>query len=234
MECPENWHNTDCPCFLAETGNCNYCSLLQGKPTCNCDWQGFCAYENYNWQKVSPPEINPNTIWNTVSYPNATGLFVKVNQELCGLPLGTIVEVKPETMKKYSLQGVVLRSYPTYTMLYLLTLSQCPSSSLRREKAKISARHNAFLGGHILNAAENKTIAVFAGKDAALLLGPLVSALEARRNRVYVHSLASDLAAVEPIPDIVFIAGLDNEIKKVASHLPPSYQTKVVVWPISE
>lgn len=234
MECPEIWHNTDCPCFLAETGNCSYCSLLQGKPTCNCDWQGFCAYENYSWQKISPPEIKPNTIWNTLSYPNATGIFIKVDQELGGLPLGTIVEVKPETLEKCSLQGIVLCSYPTYGMLYLLTFSKYPSCMLRREKAKVSARHNAFWGGHILNAAENKTIVVFAAKDTASLLGPLVSALKERRNQVSVHSLASDLAAVEPIPDIVFIAGLDNEIKKVASHLPPSYQTKVVLWPISE
>ena len=40
-----------CPCLLADTNHCVYCSQLQGKEFCDCDWQGVCIlYENF-WQK---------------------------------------------------------------------------------------------------------------------------------------------------------------------------------------
>ncbi|SHM74495.1 NAD(P)H-flavin reductase [Caldanaerovirga acetigignens] len=38
-----------CPCYLAETQNCLVCSVLQGKDTCDCNWQGFCIYQEYIW-----------------------------------------------------------------------------------------------------------------------------------------------------------------------------------------
>lgn len=39
-----------CPCLLADTNHCTFCSRLQGKSTCDCDWSGVCIlYEKY-WQ----------------------------------------------------------------------------------------------------------------------------------------------------------------------------------------
>lgn len=38
-----------CPCYLAETQSCIVCSVLQGKDTCDCNWQGFCVYQEYIW-----------------------------------------------------------------------------------------------------------------------------------------------------------------------------------------
>ncbi|MGI6093438.1 MAG: hypothetical protein GX348_02790 [Veillonellaceae bacterium] len=39
-----------CPCLLAETNNCVFCSHLQGKFMCDCNWAGVCVlYEKY-WQ----------------------------------------------------------------------------------------------------------------------------------------------------------------------------------------
>lgn len=36
-----------CPCYLAVTGDCLVCSRLQGKETCDCDWQGVCIYNEF-------------------------------------------------------------------------------------------------------------------------------------------------------------------------------------------
>lgn len=38
-----------CPCYLAENQSCLVCSVLQGKDTCDCNWQGFCVYQEYLW-----------------------------------------------------------------------------------------------------------------------------------------------------------------------------------------
>lgn len=44
----------NCPCYLAETGNCIYCSRLAGKDYCDCDWKGVCVFNEYrqNGEKI--------------------------------------------------------------------------------------------------------------------------------------------------------------------------------------
>lgn len=37
----------NCPCMLAETGDCLICSRLQGKNECGCDWAGVCVYNEF-------------------------------------------------------------------------------------------------------------------------------------------------------------------------------------------
>ncbi|MBN7773057.1 hypothetical protein [Clostridium aminobutyricum] len=37
----------NCPCYLAETGDCLVCSRLQGKEYCDCLWKGVCIYNEY-------------------------------------------------------------------------------------------------------------------------------------------------------------------------------------------
>lgn len=37
----------NCPCYLAETGNCIYCSRLAGKDYCDCDWRGVCVFNEF-------------------------------------------------------------------------------------------------------------------------------------------------------------------------------------------
>lgn len=37
----------NCPCLLAETGDCLICSRLQGKNECGCDWAGVCVYNEF-------------------------------------------------------------------------------------------------------------------------------------------------------------------------------------------
>lgn len=37
----------NCPCPLAETGDCLICGRLAGKDKCDCDWAGVCIYNEY-------------------------------------------------------------------------------------------------------------------------------------------------------------------------------------------
>lgn len=43
--------NTDhCPCLLADTNHCVFCSHLKGENLCNCNWTGTCIYYEKQWQ----------------------------------------------------------------------------------------------------------------------------------------------------------------------------------------
>lgn len=52
-----------CPCLLAETNHCTFCSKLQGEPTCSCNWQGVCIlYEKYWQDKAGRTKRQPERI----------------------------------------------------------------------------------------------------------------------------------------------------------------------------
>lgn len=38
---------SNCPCVLAETGDCLVCSRLAGEKSCDCCWTGVCVYNEY-------------------------------------------------------------------------------------------------------------------------------------------------------------------------------------------
>ncbi|HWQ62747.1 MAG TPA: hypothetical protein VN521_10570, partial [Negativicutes bacterium] len=39
-----------CPCLLAETNHCVFCSHLRGQPVCDCNWSGICILYERRWQ----------------------------------------------------------------------------------------------------------------------------------------------------------------------------------------
>jgi len=39
-----------CPCLLADTNHCIFCSHLKGETTCNCNWSGLCILYEQHWQ----------------------------------------------------------------------------------------------------------------------------------------------------------------------------------------
>ena len=45
-----------CPCHLAHSGDCIKCSLIRGEKKCDCKWQGVCAYNLLEHDKMSPVE----------------------------------------------------------------------------------------------------------------------------------------------------------------------------------
>lgn len=40
-----------CPCLLAETNNCVFCSHLSGQSSCDCNWAGVCVLYEKHWQR---------------------------------------------------------------------------------------------------------------------------------------------------------------------------------------
>ena len=52
-----------CPCLLAETNQCVFCSHLKGEMTCNCNWSGMCILYEKHWQhkKQHQGEESPKT-----------------------------------------------------------------------------------------------------------------------------------------------------------------------------
>lgn len=53
----------NCPCLLAESGDCITCSRLQGKECCECNWRGVCIYNEYiqNGKKINNKRKNRKT-----------------------------------------------------------------------------------------------------------------------------------------------------------------------------
>ncbi len=39
-----------CPCLLADTNHCVFCSHLKGQPVCDCNWSGVCILYERRWQ----------------------------------------------------------------------------------------------------------------------------------------------------------------------------------------
>lgn len=40
-----------CPCLLAETNHCVFCTKLQGTNTCECNWNGICIMYEKHWKE---------------------------------------------------------------------------------------------------------------------------------------------------------------------------------------
>ena len=51
-----------CPCLLAETNHCVFCSHLKGQQVCDCNWCGVCILYERQWQSKSAKRSeNPTT-----------------------------------------------------------------------------------------------------------------------------------------------------------------------------
>lgn len=46
-----------CPCLLAETNNCVFCSHLSGQSACDCNWAGVCVLYEKHWQRKKKQHI---------------------------------------------------------------------------------------------------------------------------------------------------------------------------------
>lgn len=68
-----------CPCYLAVTGDCLVCSRLQGKETCDCDWQGVCVYNEFiqgGKQINQPRREHPAAILKKIKYLDDLAVFI--------------------------------------------------------------------------------------------------------------------------------------------------------------
>jgi len=59
-----------CPCHLAETGECPSCSILRGEEVCRCGWAGECVYQRYLLRPLSPGRDNRLQLVRVSGYEN--------------------------------------------------------------------------------------------------------------------------------------------------------------------
>ncbi len=78
-----------CPCLLAETNHCVFCSHLRGQPVCDCNWSGVCILYERRWQPK-------NGVWRGEKPPQRIELESKItrreplaaNTYLLAIPVG--------------------------------------------------------------------------------------------------------------------------------------------------
>lgn len=116
----------NCPCMLAETGDCITCSRLQGKDCCDCNWRGVCIYNEYiqNGKKLNNRRTNHKTkILKKIWYGD--DLVVLVVQVSKGFALkasrpGSYVFLKQcDQSDYYSVPISVMRSEPEKGAIHL-------------------------------------------------------------------------------------------------------------------
>lgn len=225
MEC-EQLAAEQCPCLLAETTECTYCTLLRGETVCGCDWQGRCAFERWQWRDGAAGGRQPGTVVAVRSLAGATGLVVRGDDELAAAPAGTKVKFRLPLPGGREIGAVVLRNYPS-GLVYLLSFDPCPADPLLGLTVKTTPAGNAFAGHETLAAAADRQVVIFAAAPLAALLAPLADGLRARGCRA---TFASPAAWTADDDAILFAAGGENEIKRMATGLPPSFRGKIVTW----
>ncbi|WP_416197943.1 MAG: NAD(P)H-flavin reductase [Sporanaerobacter sp.] len=96
-----------CPCELAGTLNCISCSLLQGKDTCDCGWNGVCILNEYYMSNKKIKEgrktYNAQKVYCKDMGNNSFILKIEVQDELVKelKRPGSYVFIRPEDKKTY-------------------------------------------------------------------------------------------------------------------------------------
>lgn len=223
MECAEM--AGCCPCALAAAAECPYCSLLRGDMLCDCDWQGWCAYERHQWPTATAEPLD-GTVVGARPLGNALGLLVKVDERLNAADPGTVVQIRLPEASGRGLGGILLRTY-TGGFAYLLLPIRYPHRNLLGTVLELTPDGNAF-AGHSALTTDGKTVVLAAEPPLAGLLSPLADGLRRRGNRVAVIAPAEVAAWGEA--DVVFAAGGENAIKRATTALPPSFRGRMVTW----
>ena len=218
-----------CPCLLAETVECPQCSLLRGEAVCGCDWQGRCAYERYQWRDKSLAVDPAGTVLAVRPHAIATGLVLRADQHLAGAPVGTAVKIRLPLSGGREIRAVLLHVYPS-CLAYLLTFDPCPAGPLLGQTVEPRLAGTAFTGWPGLAAAAGLAIVLVAAAALAEPLAPFANGLRRRGNTVTFAPPGALPTAGDAA--IVFVAGGENEIKRVATGLPPSFRGKIVTWTI--
>lgn len=225
MSC-EEIRRGSCPCVLADIHQCSYCSLLQGKEFCSCDWQGTCAYERCQWEKA--PSLPPGNVIVAVKlYGPVSAVVLKVKESLLGLKPGTVLSLDAGLGERA--QAVLLRQYNRHNLLYLVSFTPFSLTQWKGCHLRIFQSGNIFCGAEFLAEAAGQSILLLANPVVLPLLTELHAGLEASGNKVQLAALCGS-PVLSDNPDLVFIAGKEWEVKKAVMELPPSYNGKIVFW----
>lgn len=148
----------NCPCPLAETGDCLICSRLAGREECDCRWAGVCIYNEYiqNGKQIrGRREDVPVAILKKIWY--GSDLLVAVLQVSKGFALkasqpGSFVFANPEGKSGFSNVPVsVMKTDPEKGHLFLaLKIISAKTKAVAEEEKRLMLRgvyRNGLLGG---------------------------------------------------------------------------------------
>ena len=96
-----------CPCYLAETGDCMTCSMLQGEDFCHCNWRGICIYSEYvdNGNRRKQERQNQNIEVVDIEKINENSFILKMKASKTLLRLlkepGAYVFLRGENLPEY-------------------------------------------------------------------------------------------------------------------------------------
>lgn len=170
------------------------------------------------------------TIIEVIPFATATGIIIKPEKRLLKLLLlGSILEFKPHKPMKNAIQGVVLHTQADSEHIYLLLFDYYPAQLLPRNNVEFSLNGNAFLGYSFINTAYSKNILLLEAENLHEPMKKLVLSLEAQQNNVKVKSISEPLIFTD-MPDLVFVAGQDGEIKKVMMQIPSVFRGPIIFW----
>lgn len=98
----------NCPCWLAETGDCLICSRLSGKDECECEWTGVCIYNEFilnNKRRALPRAEETFDITERAELKEGGFTILKIacprGFALKCLDLGTHIFIRPADREKY-------------------------------------------------------------------------------------------------------------------------------------
>ena len=222
---------TNCPCLLSLLNQCTYCTLLQGKTTCNCSWDGNCAYHYFPWQEISVPDVPDNTLLIVIKKQNIWQLLLKADKSLLAAPLGSIFSIDAQTAvaRRHFPQAILLNKYPQLGLAYLVSFAAYPFSALEHKTIVMNITGNAFQNYDLLKAPRQEKILLLAEKKFHDILLPLIMSLK-NRNTVTLGNIDAPLTWQDSSPDIVLLAGSADIIHIVLPQISAALDCKCVLW----
>lgn len=225
--CPE-LADANCPCFRAVLNNCTYCTLLQGKKTCNCSWDGNCAYNYVPWQEIFIPECSDNTLLSATQYQNAWSLIIKADKTLLSALPGSIISFE-DPIAAHSPQSILLSSYPESGLAYLVSFDTYPFTALQNQTIQFTVRDNAFLGYEHLQTLYNKQLLLLTAEKLMDIISPFILSLK-KQSDVMVGDISKPLSLKKFNPDVIFLAGSKDNIQAMLPQIPPSFNSEYILW----
>lgn len=188
-----------CPCLLAETNHCVFCSHLKGETTCNCNWSGSCILYEKHWQynKQQVEEIIKTRLEEQVEFM----ITERIGQNTVILELEVSHELA-ESLKKIG-SFIFLRcandphyfNFPVNVMKIIGNTLQVGIETIGPKSMRIVAEgnnklivrgpyYNGVLGGPWIDNITGGNIILIAGGIGQAPAFPLATQLMSRNNQV--------------------------------------------------
>lgn len=198
-----------CPCLLAETNHCTFCSRLQGKDECACDWNGVCIlYEKFWRDKMKNSaavlrmtETCEATLQKKVgekTYVVEFAVSDALAQELA--KMGAFVFMRRAGDSDFSHFPVgIMNADGCKITVAIETIGAKSSRFILNQDEKIIVRgpyYNGVLGKPWIDELSNGTVVVLAGGIGQAPALPILRALAGKGNTVHVIAAPGKVGTV--------------------------------------